>query len=108
MDGSICAGGGTRAVFSIDHNATFLKLKVATFSQVQDSNLPEGSPVPLLMEEYKIDRKSFHTANGHMGLGADITENGDTVVVVPGYAVPLIIRQAGHGSGDTFKFIGEW
>lgn len=54
------------------------------------------------------NRRLCWTDKGHLGLIPWFTEAGDRVIVVPGAAVPFVVRPAGEKSGaSVYQFIGE-
>lgn len=56
-------------------------------------------------------RRLFLTSRGYLGLGLEDTQPGDVIAVMPGGAVPYVLRMDAQRSQDTeyrvYRFIGE-
>lgn len=49
-------------------------------------------------------RRLFITKGNHLGIGPESFENGDTIWLLPGAAMPFILRQLENGH---FMVVGE-
>jgi hypothetical protein len=52
-------------------------------------------------------RRLFSTTDGHMGLGPESLQKGDTDWIVSGAKTPFIFRKADQGENSVYRLVGE-
>jgi hypothetical protein len=87
------------------HRSTLGRSEIPPRTKREEESLL-AEPGLVLGLKFIAGRKMFITGGGFIGLGPSLARPGDKIAVMPGGAVPYVLRDTndpGH-----FRFIGEW